>query len=662
MLQRITKALGEGDKGPDSFNQARLFLIAKTDLLLIQDTRPISVTVCANRIVASCLASAITPLLQAFLEKSQKGFCPERVGTEHVHGLTSQFYGALSKKQQMFILSLDTARAFDSISHKFISTLLRHIELPEWAVKTVEGLLHKVSVKAMLAGEEASAIQIRRGVKQGCPFSPLLFILCFDVLLYRLKKTGLTAYAYADDLALVARDTGRIEWALGVIRSFSEASGLGLNAKKTVLVGTRPLRNQERNRLDDQGWELIREAPSCTYLGVAVGPKITTEEVFAGAKKKFDKRLALYRPFLKKTSLNTRIMVANVFLLPLFYYLCQFYVAHWSTVVQPVQRALHAATVAFRGTAFGYAHLLLPRGKGGPHTPLRDLWSTNIAMLAARHDMEESEECPIPATGVKGHKYWPLTQYRGGAMDKCMTTDGHAAHSAFTFLEYFADRDKGHRIDLGKLPKASKAAARRSYVYRILADRVYEKERSEVKRPASLPAKIGRFIDVAGGDVHFRGNAKKVSPGITPAVWNTQLRLMYNALPFENRRRDANMAIAPRSRRICVEHGADAGGCEEDSGDGDVTETVLPETACYFCGDGPDSARHVYSECEVIREARKQWGDKLGCVLGDGCDITLLAFPPVDNPAVAPGIVSFNWAVWAERSEYLPTLGFTPGQ
>ena len=53
-----------------------------------------------------------------------------------------------------------------------------------------------------------------------------------------------------------------------------------------------------------------------------------------------------------------------------------------------------------------------------------------------------------------------------------------AAHSAFTFLEYFADRDKGHRIDLGKLPKASKAAARRSYVYRILADRVYEKERS----------------------------------------------------------------------------------------------------------------------------------------------------------------------------------------
>ena len=67
-------------------------------------------------------------------------------------------------------------------------------------------------------------------------------------------------------------------------------------------------------------------------------------------------------------------------------------------------------------------------------------------MLAARYDVEESEGMPIPAMGVKGHEHWPLTQYRGGAMDKCMTTKGHVAHSAFTFLEYFADHGAGHTI------------------------------------------------------------------------------------------------------------------------------------------------------------------------------------------------------------------------
>ena len=42
ILHRIVATLGRGEKGPKSFNQARLFLIAKTDSLLVEDTRPIS--------------------------------------------------------------------------------------------------------------------------------------------------------------------------------------------------------------------------------------------------------------------------------------------------------------------------------------------------------------------------------------------------------------------------------------------------------------------------------------------------------------------------------------------------------------------------------------------------------------------------------------------
>ena len=51
----------------------------------------------------------------------------------------------------------------------------------------------------------------------------------------------------------------------------------------------------------------------------------------------------------------------------------------------------------------------------------RDLWSTNLSMLAATYDIEESDECPIPAMGEKDHKNWPLTQQRGGAMDKSLS-------------------------------------------------------------------------------------------------------------------------------------------------------------------------------------------------------------------------------------------------
>jgi ribonuclease HI len=81
---------------------------------------------------------------------------------------------------------------------------------------------------------------------------------------------------------------------------------------------------------------------------------------------------------------------------------------------------------------------------------------------------------------------------------------------------------------------------------------------------------------------------------------------------------------------------------------------------CYFCGEGEDSTPHVYGLCEVVRAARARVGAQVGCSLGDTMDVTLLAFPVVDNPAVAQAIVCFNWAVWTERSQYLPTLGYTP--
>jgi hypothetical protein len=177
--------------------------------MLIQDTRPISVTNCDNRLVVKALAQAITPALQALITMEQLGFVPGRVGTDHVHGLLNSFYAHLSAKAQQFILLLDTARAFDSVSHAFIKATLNRIGMPLWvqeAVRHIRGLLHDVRVTPCLTGLHTELwiiIAICRGVKQGCPISPLLFVLCFEVLLHRLRQVDrCKRYAFADDLAI----------------------------------------------------------------------------------------------------------------------------------------------------------------------------------------------------------------------------------------------------------------------------------------------------------------------------------------------------------------------------------------------------------------------------------------------------------------------------
>jgi ribonuclease HI len=81
---------------------------------------------------------------------------------------------------------------------------------------------------------------------------------------------------------------------------------------------------------------------------------------------------------------------------------------------------------------------------------------------------------------------------------------------------------------------------------------------------------------------------------------------------------------------------------------------------CYYCGVGEDSVEHVYGECPVVRTARLRLGEEVGCTFGHGLEVTMLAFPVLDNKAVAASIVCFNWAVWSERTDHILAMDSLP--
>jgi hypothetical protein len=190
-----------------------------------------------NRIIPKLLANLLGPKLNKILHASQKGFIPGRCALEHIHDPTASFYGAVEEGDQRYVLFLDTKKAFDSVDHRFDHEMLKKIGLPGWIRNTIHGLMTNVKVRPVFATKAEHDIFILLGAKQGCPLSPLLFVLCYDMLLQQIaKKDDHDAYAFADDLALDAASIRPIFSALRIIRKFADFSGLGLNLDKTVVL------------------------------------------------------------------------------------------------------------------------------------------------------------------------------------------------------------------------------------------------------------------------------------------------------------------------------------------------------------------------------------------------------------------------------------------
>jgi hypothetical protein len=92
------------------------------------------------------------------------------------------------QKHSRILLKLDISKAFDSVSWSFLLEVMQHVGFgPVWR-DIISGLLLSSSTKVLLNGTPGSLIQHRRGLHQGDPLSPMLFILAMDVLGFLIAK------------------------------------------------------------------------------------------------------------------------------------------------------------------------------------------------------------------------------------------------------------------------------------------------------------------------------------------------------------------------------------------------------------------------------------------------------------------------------------------
>jgi hypothetical protein len=156
---------------------------------------------------------------------------------------------------------IDLRKAFDSVDrHLLLKILKRRWEVPPWLFNTIRSFLSDTS--GVVQGHR---VKTNVGVPQGAVLSPTLFNLYINSMLEKLREKGITALAFADDVALVAKGERKMAEAIDIVKRWGQDHFTELNAAKSGVMSFRIDRRTPLTRSSFHGIPVVTEYK---YLGI----------------------------------------------------------------------------------------------------------------------------------------------------------------------------------------------------------------------------------------------------------------------------------------------------------------------------------------------------------------------------------------------------------
>jgi hypothetical protein len=251
MAAILKLAVGDG-RGFGKLNRSLITLIPKwPDAIEIGDFRPISLVHSFGKLFSKILANRLRNRLGDLVSVNQSAFIRGRCLHDNFLLVRQMARSLHARKITGVFLKLDLTRAFDSLSWAFIFEVLRQLGFGVLFLRWISLLLSMASVRVMVNGVQGRRIQIVRGLRQGDPISPQLFVITMEVLTLMVVRateerllsaiSGCTLKQrisiYADDVALFVKTLVQdLVTVRKILEWFGEASGLLVNYNKSSAV------------------------------------------------------------------------------------------------------------------------------------------------------------------------------------------------------------------------------------------------------------------------------------------------------------------------------------------------------------------------------------------------------------------------------------------
>ncbi|XP_074342709.1 uncharacterized protein LOC141680358 [Apium graveolens] len=157
----------------------------------VADLRPISLCNVLMRVLSKILANRVKPMLKNIISEQQSAFIEGRLLTDNalialevnhfIHRKTQGLTGVAG-------LKIDVSKAYDRLEWRFIEFMLQKFGFPQIWIERVMKCIRMVSYSFLRDGQIFGNVVPQRGVRQGDPISPYIYIICAESLSRLMKR------------------------------------------------------------------------------------------------------------------------------------------------------------------------------------------------------------------------------------------------------------------------------------------------------------------------------------------------------------------------------------------------------------------------------------------------------------------------------------------
>ena len=152
------------------------------DLGNLNNWRPLTLLNTDYKIVTKTISNRIKKYISHIIENSQTGFIKGRYIGENIRLIQETIEVLEEENHPGLILFADFEKAFDSISHDFMFNCLKCFNFGTDIIRWIKCFYNDVKSSVTNSGYMTEFFHIKRGLRQGCPLSAYLFIICIELL------------------------------------------------------------------------------------------------------------------------------------------------------------------------------------------------------------------------------------------------------------------------------------------------------------------------------------------------------------------------------------------------------------------------------------------------------------------------------------------------